>query len=109
MKLWTISNGVWSEERNIVGATAHEKLESLSSRTNRSNKDGTKGGEVWAIALSENGHFLASTTQDGRINIWDNEADSQKIREYSTLHSFGLALDLVCQRHLVAAVLLMYA
>ncbi|KAI2632512.1 WD40 repeat-like protein [Hypomontagnella submonticulosa] len=56
-------------------------------------------GEVWAIALSENGQYLASTTYDGRINVWDLFGDrSEKLREYETgmagSGSFGLCVDL---------------
>lgn len=56
-------------------------------------------GEVWAIALSENGQFLASTTHDGRINIWNIEGNtSQKIQQYETGGagggSFGTSVDL---------------
>ncbi|KAI1090118.1 WD40 repeat-like protein [Rostrohypoxylon terebratum] len=56
-------------------------------------------GEAWAIALSENGQYLASTTYDGRVNVWDIFGDrSEKIREYETGNSgsgsFGLCVDL---------------
>ena len=57
--------------------------------------DGNKAGEIWAIALSEDGQYLASTTFDGRINVWDNLAGRQKIREYETKGSYGMAIDLV--------------
>ena len=57
-------------------------------------------GEVWAVALSENGQFLAATTYDGRINVWDVSAGGPgtKIQEYETAGassgSFGLCIDL---------------
>lgn len=57
--------------------------------------DGNKAGEIWAIALSEDGQYLASMTYDGRINVWDNLAQRQKIREYETKGSFGMCIDLV--------------
>ena len=57
--------------------------------------DNNKAGEVWAIALSENGQYLASTSFDGRINLWDNVAGRVKIREFETRGSFGMAIDLV--------------
>ncbi|MCJ1369440.1 superkiller [Loxospora ochrophaea] len=58
--------------------------------------DGVTAGEVWAIALSEDGRYLASTTYNGRINVWDTIAGDggKKIREYETKKSFGLAIDL---------------
>lgn len=74
-----------------------------------------KAGEVWAVALDEEGRYLAGTTADGRINVWDlaNHAESdagntqgntekkagevaaRKIREFETKGSFGLCIDMV--------------
>ena len=54
--------------------------------------DGNKAGEVWAIALSENGRFLVATTYDGRINVWDLTVG--KIVQYETKGSFGCAVDI---------------
>lgn len=61
-----------------------------------SHSDGNKAGEIWAIALSEDGQYLASTSIDGRINVWDNLANRNKIREFETKGSFGMSVDLVC-------------
>lgn len=63
-------------------------------------KDGNKTGEVWAIALDADGGFVASTTVNGRINVWDirnMEEDGtagKKMREYETKGSFGLCVDI---------------
>ena len=57
--------------------------------------DANKPGEVWAIALSEDGQYLASTSFNGQINVWDLLADKKKIREFETKGSFGMAIDLV--------------
>ena len=53
-------------------------------------------GEVWSVALSEDGQYLAATSVDGRIRVWDttNEA-KEKIQEYETKGSFGMCVDLV--------------
>jgi superkiller protein 8 len=56
-------------------------------------------GEIWAIALSEDGQFLAATTFDGRINVWDltalsPSAQATKLREYETKGSFGMSVAL---------------
>ncbi|KAL7624176.1 Ski complex subunit Rec14 [Parahypoxylon ruwenzoriense] len=60
---------------------------------------GKGAGEIWAVALSEDGQFLASTTYDGRINVWDLYGDrSATMREYETgsagAGTFGLCVDL---------------
>lgn len=75
MKIWSISeSSEWVEEGKIV--------------------DGNKAGEIWAIALSEDGQFLASTSYDGRINVWDLAGGRRKIREYETKGSFGMCIDM---------------
>lgn len=61
--------------------------------------DGNKVGEIWAIALSEDGQYLAATSFDGRINVWDNLANGAKIREFETKRSFGMSIDLVCRNY----------
>lgn len=82
VKIWELNKetGDWSSGGEITGPTV-------------------KPGEVWAIALSEDGGYLASTTNDGRINVWDVADQSKaKIREYETgsagSGSFGMCVDL---------------
>ena len=75
VKIWKASEaGEWVEEGRI--------------------EDGNKAGEIWAIALSEDGQFLASTTYDGRICVWDVVGGRKKIREYETKGSFGMCIDM---------------
>lgn len=57
-------------------------------------EDENKAGEIWAIALSGDGHYLASTTYDGRINVWDLANGRRKINEFETKGSFGMSIDL---------------
>lgn len=83
MKVWKVNNdtGEWSLGGEISGASS------------------SKPGEAWALALSEDGSYLASTTNDGRINVWDIVDEKMpKIREYETgsagSGSFGMSVDL---------------
>ncbi|RKF58922.1 Meiotic recombination protein rec14 [Erysiphe neolycopersici] len=62
-----------------------------------------KAGEIWAIALSEDGQYLASTSYDGRINVWDLVAERTKIREFETNGSFGMCLDISRDGRLTAS------
>ncbi|KAF2142622.1 uncharacterized protein K452DRAFT_270420 [Aplosporella prunicola CBS 121167] len=74
VKLWSLGeDGSWAEDGSIV--------------------DGNKAGEVWAISLSEDGRYLASTTYDGRVNVWETSS-KEKIREYETKGSFGMSIHL---------------
>ena len=98
LKLWTVQGDGWNESGQVVGRSFFEMqyMEAFfeSGLTCRSMVDENYAGEVWAIALSEDGHYLASTTYDGRINVWDTIA-GQKIREYETKGSYGMTIDLV--------------
>ncbi|KAL8960109.1 MAG: hypothetical protein Q9193_003134 [Seirophora villosa] len=76
VKLWNLDQGQWTK-RGEIG-----------------DSDGNKAGEIWAIALSADGQYLAATSIDGRINVWDNLGGSTKIREFETKGSFGMAIDL---------------
>jgi superkiller protein 8 len=82
LKLWTwnADTAEWSSSGEITGPAS-------------------KPGEVWAVALSEDGSYLASTTNDGRINVWDIGGEKPtKIQEYETgsagSGSFGMCVDL---------------
>ena len=96
INVWEISDGQWAEKGKIVGAISTYTTFRLRSQTAaHCISDSNKVGEAWAIALSENGQYLASTSFDGRINVWDNVASRIKIREFETKGSFGMAIDLV--------------
>ena len=67
--------------------------------------DDIKSGEIWAIALSEDGTYLAGTTFDGRVNVWNTntlvdreKGAAQKTQEYETKGSFGMSVDLVSHK-----------
>ncbi|KAI6248616.1 Meiotic recombination protein rec14 [Erysiphe necator] len=92
VKVWRLSkienkgeNGgeEWVEEGSILGEN--------------------KAGEIWAIAISDDGQYLASTSYDGRINVWDLVAGRKKIREFETNGSFGMCLDLSRDGRLTAS------
>ncbi|KAF2656760.1 WD40 repeat-like protein [Lophiostoma macrostomum CBS 122681] len=57
--------------------------------------DSNKPGSIWAIALSADGAYLASSSINGKINVWSlSEASMPQIRSYETKGSFGLCVDL---------------
>ncbi len=79
VKLWKYEEGRWQDDGEIK----------VGSRK--------KAGETWAVCLSYDGKFLASTTHDGRVNVWDlsNAGSREKIREFETKGRVGRAVDLV--------------
>lgn len=112
-KIWKLSEKEsWVAAGQVAGVFVRGKppgiFDETDKRTLHLYLDGLKGstGEIWAPALSKDGQYLASTTADGRINVWDLLAEGkQKIREYTTKGSFGLSIDLVsdisCSRCIV--------
>jgi superkiller protein 8 len=60
--------------------------------------------EIWAITLSEDGRFLAGTTHDGHIKVWDLLANCAQIRDFETKGSFGVCIDWVGQARLVMSI-----
>lgn len=50
---------------------------------------------MWAIALSADGQYLASTSYNGRLNVWDTKNERKKFKEYETKGSYGMCIDLV--------------
>ena len=58
-----------------------------------------KVGEVWAISLGGDGRYLATSSYDGRICVWDlspGPGGWVKAREYETKGSFGVCVAMVC-------------
>lgn len=66
-----------------------------------------KAGEIWAIALSESGTYLAATTHDGRINVYDtttiSDKSATKITQYETKGSFAMSVDLSADDNMTAS------
>lgn len=89
-----MKDGKWVEKSMVLGVP--NPLLKLFAEIYLSSLDGNKAGEIWAIALSEDGQYLASTSVDGRVNVWDNSANCTKIREFETKGNFGMSIDLVC-------------
>ncbi|KAL2430438.1 Meiotic recombination protein rec14 [Exophiala dermatitidis] len=77
VKLWRYEEGIWKEDGEIVSGDGAPK----------------KAGEIWAVALSQDGQYLAGTTHDGRVHVWDLANGKQKIREFETKGSFGMCVD----------------
>lgn len=50
---------------------------------------------VWAVALAEDGQYLAGVSQDGRVGVWNLGANGAQIRDHETKGSFGTCIDLV--------------
>jgi superkiller protein 8 len=89
-KLWNYSEGMWVEDGEVGVA------EQNGEKTNRKQKGRPQVGEMWAVALSEEGRYLAATSYDGRVGIWDLLTEERKkIREYETKGSFGMCVDMV--------------
>ncbi|EED20312.1 meiotic recombination protein Ski8/Rec14, putative [Talaromyces stipitatus ATCC 10500] len=74
IKIWINNNGEWSEETALSNSI--------------------KDPEAWAICLSEDGRYLAGTTHDGHIKVWDLNNKGEQFRDYETKGAFGACLDM---------------
>ncbi|KAL2195953.1 WD40-repeat-containing domain protein [Corynascus similis CBS 632.67] len=110
IKVWSLRNSADDNKNN----------NSNNDNTSSSRKGGewalhwelppakTGGGDVWAVALSADEGYLACTTSDGRIHVWDLEA-RERIQTYETgarggaSGSFAMALDLSRDGRLTAS------
>lgn len=88
VKIWALNadNGEWALDGQLV----------------------TKAGEVWALALSEDGGYLAGTTNDGKVNVWNvGDPSRPKIRDFETgsggSGSFGMCVALSDQGEYTAS------
>jgi superkiller protein 8 len=100
IKIWASDGKEFHLEWEITPAT-------WASNNGNGNGNGAAGGaDVWAIALSADEGYLACTTSDGRIHVWDLAA-REKIQTYETGArgggSFAMAVDLSVDGRLTAS------
>jgi superkiller protein 8 len=101
---WAASAGfggeckIWKNTSTVVpGEAPTEELGNAQWEEAGKIEQGKKAGELWAIALSAEGRYLAASAYDGRISVWDLLGEGkEKIREFETKGSFGLCVALVC-------------
>lgn len=60
-----------------------------------------KNVDAWAIALSEDGQYLAGVSQDGHVRVWDLNENGTQIRDHETKGSFGMCIDLVRNQYII--------
>ncbi|KAB8229266.1 WD40 repeat protein [Aspergillus alliaceus] len=84
IRVWSCHNGTWSEDETALAGS-------------------TKPTDTWAIALSEDGQYLAGVSQDGHIRVWDLSANGEQIRDYETKGSFGTCIDMSADGRFIAS------
>ncbi|KAE8397563.1 WD40-repeat-containing domain protein [Aspergillus pseudonomiae] len=84
IKIWSCHDGTWSENKTASAGNAGST-------------------DIWAIALSDDGQYLAGVSQDGHIRVWDLDAGGKQIRDYETKGSFGTCIDLSADGRLIAS------
>ncbi|GES65116.1 WD40 repeat-like protein [Aspergillus terreus] len=84
IKIWSCHEGTWAEDKNASA-------------------QGAESANIWAVALSEDGQYLAGVSQDGRIKVWDLDANGEQIRDHETKGSFGTCIDLSADGRFIAS------
>jgi superkiller protein 8 len=102
VKVWKLHKPESSSGEKPEWRLHWELSPSSSPKTQTQNGDDADGptvvpGDVWAVALSVDENYLAYTTSDGRIHVWDIAA-KERIQTYETGNrgggSFAMAVDL---------------
>ncbi|KAM5437602.1 Ski complex subunit Rec14 [Microsporum ferrugineum] len=81
VKLWHYEDGMWNEEY----------------KDNREIKD------IWAVVLSADARYLAGTTHDGCIKVWDLQNNLEEAWNLETRGSFGMCIDMAPDGRLIAS------
>jgi len=107
LRVWACGDDMqWVKVGDIVG-TGHSCAASSSMVADTVTADEKKVGEHWAIALSQDGRYLACTTYDGRVNVYDTStianSKAEKITQYETKGSFGMCVDLSSNGEMTAS------
>lgn len=95
IQIWACRDGIWSKDDAGSGDMTFFLANKITYETDGCATGITGSGEVWAVALSENGQFLAGVSQDGHIKVWDLNSSGEQIQDYETKGSFGTCLDMV--------------
>ncbi|CRG85593.1 Meiotic recombination protein rec14 [Talaromyces islandicus] len=74
IKIWACENGTWSEVTKLSNVL--------------------KQSDAWAITLSDDAKYLAGTTHDGHIKVWDLSSNGEQLRSYETKGTFGTCIDM---------------
>ncbi|KAH8693088.1 putative meiotic recombination protein Ski8/Rec14 [Talaromyces proteolyticus] len=74
IKIWAQQNGSWSEITQLSHAL--------------------RQSDAWAIVLSDDAKYLAGTTHDGHIKVWDLTSNGEQFRDYETKGTFGSCIDM---------------
>ncbi|KAF3892527.1 Meiotic recombination protein rec14 [Trichophyton interdigitale] len=81
VKLWRYEDGMWNEDL----------------------QDNSKIKDIWAVSLSSDARYLAGTTHDGRIKVWDLQNNLEEVWNFETRGSFGMCVDMSPDGRLIAS------
>lgn len=98
-KVWRVKR----EGTDSVGAGEWVYSSTISLGLDEKKSSPIGVGEIWAVALSADGRYAATSAYDGKVRVWDLAADPVVVaREYETKGAFGMAVDISSDGRLVA-------
>jgi superkiller protein 8 len=96
IKIWACGNGTWSEVTKL-SSKIHYTVAFENVFSNLPRADVLKQSDAWAITLSDDAKYLAATTHDVHIKVWDLASNGEQFRSYETKGTFGTCIDMVRQ------------
>lgn len=94
VKVWSCKEGHWSADQSTTGMSSPRSTRK-QCRANQIPTAHLASVNAWAVALSEDGQYLAGVSQDGHIRVWDLSDAGKQLRDHETKGSFGTCIDLV--------------
>lgn len=74
----------------VLGCMGYMRFKDVTNTST----DAIKEPDTWAVCLSEDGRYLAGTTNNGHIKVWDL-SNGEQFRDYETKGAFGACIDMV--------------
>ena len=100
VRVWECDDsGEWNKKGDVVGEL-HTPPSLCRGRSRLTEDVAETKTSHWALALNESGQYLAATTHDGRIDVYDtttlsqNQSPTPTFTSYETKGSFALSVDI---------------
>jgi superkiller protein 8 len=110
VKIWQQEpdSKLWVQAGRIRESVLGPQKNGTNGANGSGNKEGGMAGELWALAMTRDGRYLAASSYDGRVRVWDmltgtrdgtgkgkTDWEPEVVRDYETRGNFGMSVALV--------------